>query len=60
MKAGDLMHQSLATQRSTLESFDSMYSSMRSPNVCPDAEPEFEGFKPQDTVAISMEGLPFH
>uniref|UniRef100_A0A915LY64 Uncharacterized protein n=1 Tax=Meloidogyne javanica TaxID=6303 RepID=A0A915LY64_MELJA len=36
--AGDLMTRSLINTPRTLESFDSMYSSMRSPNNCIDAE----------------------
>ncbi|CAK5025922.1 unnamed protein product [Meloidogyne enterolobii] len=41
IQAGDLMTRSLINTPRTLESFDSMYSSMRSPNNCIDAEQLF-------------------
>jgi len=50
------MHESLATQR-TLESFDSMYSSMRSPNTAyPDADSEFD-LKQNGTLPVSLQGF---
>lgn len=50
------MQQSLVTQNSTLESFDSLYSSMRSPNICPDeTESDFD-LKQNDAITISKEG----
>jgi hypothetical protein len=58
-QAGDFMQQSLPnTQRSTLDSFDSMYSSMRSPNVYPEGEHDFE-FKQCNSLPVFTEGLKF-
>ncbi|KAL3101222.1 hypothetical protein niasHT_027978 [Heterodera trifolii] len=55
LQAGDLMNQSLATNR-TIESVDSMYSSMRSPNVYSDIEAEFKS-KEREGISVSIEEM---
>lgn len=50
------MHQSLATNR-TMESVDSMYSSMRSPNISSDTEGEFKSKQDGGGINISIGGI---
>ncbi|KAL3114842.1 hypothetical protein niasHT_014656 [Heterodera trifolii] len=55
LQAGDLMNQSFATNR-TIESVDSIYSSMRSPNVYSDMEAEFKS-KEREDISVSIEEM---
>ncbi|KAL7073515.1 hypothetical protein ACQ4LE_006921 [Meloidogyne hapla] len=60
IQAGDLMTRSLINTPRTLESFDSMYSSMRSPNNCIDAEQIFNArqqIKSSELAPISAEEI---
>ncbi|KAI3422030.1 FEZ-like protein [Globodera pallida] len=56
LQAGDLMNQSLATNR-TIESVDSMYSSMRSPNVYSDIEAELKSKEGGEGINVSVEEM---
>uniref|UniRef100_A0A914HL67 Uncharacterized protein n=1 Tax=Globodera rostochiensis TaxID=31243 RepID=A0A914HL67_GLORO len=56
LQAGDLMNHSLATNR-TIESVDSMYSSMRSPNVYSDIEAELKSKEGGEGINVSVEEM---